>query len=121
MIDSQTGFARPKVTVDELCDGKVQISIRHRKGHRRDFLIRNVTDARGTTRFADVNVNGRWEYMGTFHPEAIHFEETLVVTSGSKFAETDLAVHSFRRFVTQLLYFGEVRENGFYSVTRKVG
>ena len=121
MIDSQTGFARPKVTVDELCDGKVQISIRHRTGKQREFLIRNVTDARGTTRFADADVGGRWEYMGTFHPGAIHPEEALKVTSGSKFQESDLAVHTFRRFIIQLLYFGEVRENEFHSVVRKVG
>lgn len=119
-MEIRTDSVPATVTPADLCEGRVQISICHRDGRRRDFLIRNVEDSRGLTRFADVKVGSRYEYMGTFNPEAIHPEEVLHLTPGSKFADSDLAVQSFRRFVCQLLYFGEIRENKFYGIVQRV-
>lgn len=112
-----------------LTAGECEVTIRRdRDGKQHAFRIRKCDDTPGRDPiyFLDVNADATarlndWVYLGLFCPDAIHDEDVVRLTKGSRYADDSLECRVARYFLIQILY-GVPTSRGFtiaHNVTHR--
>lgn len=110
----------------ELTAGECEVTIRRdRDGKQHAFRVRKCDDTPGRDPiyFIDVNADatGRlkdWVYLGLFRPDAIHDDDVVRLTKGSRYADDSTECRVARYFLIQILY-GVPTSRGF-TITHNV-
>lgn len=100
------------ITTKTLTAGTCEVTFRRKAdGKQHSFRIRRVCDnaERGPMFFLDYNADqtGRlndWQYMGLFRPDAIHEEDSVRLTTRSRYDDAALPTRVARHYLIQILY-----------------